>query len=227
MTESEKKESRRRLQGIVREMKKRWGELPEPDYSLPAFNDPARLREFMNVLGLNQSDLAREAGVSQSFISALVAGREKFSEPSRTNIWRAINRLQLAKIERDIKEKIDRGSVDPVASPGLGLGHALEFFGKDDVFLQGLFKTPMERKEEEIALLKQERDLIRKDHDLLQKLVDMNLVDRCVELEKQLAAALQANADYVKLFGLKGAAVAGDELQEQIEERQQRKGPEK
>ena len=81
------------------------------------------------------------------------------------------------------------------------------------------FKTPMELKDEEIDILTRERDLAREQRDTLKQLVDMNLLDRCIELEKQLAAALQANADYAKLFALKGSAVAGDELQAQIEQR--------
>ncbi len=207
MSESAKKSWRRALDRVMEQQR----QLPEPDYSLPAFNDPARLHEFMHVLDINQSDLAGESGVSQSFISALLRGAENFSEPSRTAIWRTLNRLQLEKIERDLKKKGDEGSSGDLA-PGWASLREI-----------GLFKTPIELKDEEIGLLTKERDSAREQLRLTKQLLDMNLVDRCIELEKRLAEALTANAEYAKLFALKGAAVAGDELQEAIE-RRMRKG---
>lgn len=180
--------------------------LPEPDYSLAEFNDPARLREWMNVLAINQSDLAREAGVAQQLVSAIVSGKKPFSEPSRTKIWRAIFRLNTA------------GRSDLRNLKALQAILALPDWD--------LYKTPMELKDEEIALLKEqidvltrERDLAIEQRDTLQQLVDMNLVDLSIELEKKLADAHQQIADFHRLFALRGAAVAGDELQQKIEER--------
>jgi transcriptional regulator with XRE-family HTH domain len=166
----------------------------EFDFSLPVFNDPVRLIEFRNVLGIGQVELADEAEVSQGLISAIERGDKKFTEPSRTKIWKAIHRLMDKKAKRTIKE-----------NPG-----------KVDYFR---FKTPLEMKDEEIELLKSQRDLARQQRDTLKQLVDMNLLDRCVELEQQLAAALKANADYVNLFALRGSSVAGDELESEIEQR--------
>jgi len=93
---------------------------------------------------------------------------------------------------------------------------------KSPVF--SFFKTPLELAKEEIELLARERDLARRQRDTFKQLVDMNLLDRCVELEQQLAAALKANADYVNLFALRGSTVAGDELQSEIEQRIKREG---
>lgn len=209
MTESKKNKSWRQALEL---MMKQQRQLPEPDYSLPAFNDPARLREWMNVLGINQSDLAREADVSQSFISALERGAEKFSEPSRTKIWRAINKLQLDQVEQDLRKKADEGCFD---SDDAGIGFSFGIFERF-----GFFKTPMEQKDEEIQLLKQERDHYKKSAELYKQIADMPLLDRVAELERRVKELEAANTDFHRLFALKGSAVAGDELQEQIEARQ-------
>ena len=81
------------------------------------------------------------------------------------------------------------------------------------------FKTPLERKTEECELANQQIANLRDQVNTLQQLVDMKLLDRCCELETKLAAAHQEIADLHRLFAFKGSAVAGDELQEQIEQR--------
>jgi len=86
-------------------------QLPEPDYSLPVFNDPDRLREWMNVLGITQEDLAREADVSRQLISQIENGRP-FSEPSRTKIWRAIFRLNDEQIKQKVIKEGEQGIFD-------------------------------------------------------------------------------------------------------------------
>jgi transcriptional regulator with XRE-family HTH domain len=210
MAETKKTESwRQALKRVMEEQR----QLPDPDFSLPAFSDPVRLRECMNLLDINQLDLERESGVSQSFISALLRGVERFADPSRSKIWRAINRFHLDKIERDVQRKCEEDGFDPGNLPS----EWWNFTGRLQTF--AFFKTPLELKDEEIQLLTRERDLAREQRDTLKQLVDMNLLDRCCDLEKKLADAYTQIADFHQLFALKGSAVAGDELQERIEQR--------
>ena len=176
-----------------------------------------RLIEFRNTLSIGQMALADVAQVSQTLISAIERGEKPFTEPSRTKIWKAIFWMQAEKAKRDAEEN----------PSGFASGDPLANFRRsmtDFTSLMGLNKTPMERKDEEIRLLQAQNECYRKEAEFSRQLLNMDLVNRCVELEKQLAAALEANAEYAKLFALKGAAVAGDELQEKIEQRVKRKG---
>jgi transcriptional regulator with XRE-family HTH domain len=202
MTESKLPQSAKRVI-------EQWRQEPDPDYSLPHFNDPAYLREWMKTLDVSQSKLADEAGVSQPFISGLLSGAENFSEKSRTKIWRTLNRLQLDKVERDAERQYAEAGFDsdPVAS-----------FNKT-LLAFGCFKTPLELANEEKELLAKERDNAREELRLTKLLLDMNLVDRCCDLEIKLAEAYTQIADFHRLFALKGSAVAGDELQGRIEQR--------
>lgn len=187
------------------------------DFSAPAFNDPARLIEFRNLLGIGQMELADAAQVSQTLISAIERSEKKFTEPSRSKIWNTIFWLMEEKAKREA------ASNPPLPTGEPGYWQAMS----NVTSLLGLNKTPLEYKTEECELLRRELDAYKKEMQFTRQLLDMNLVDRCIELEKQLADARLQLADYGRLFNLKGSTVAGDELQEQIESRQKAKGPEK
>lgn len=185
------------------------------DYSLPEYNGDLgahRLAECRNALGLTQAELANTAKVDQQIIS--MAENGKFFGPSRDKIWKKIFMLQCEQHITETKGRTYSGdTLKDFAQIMQPLMNSL-----------GFGKTPLERKDEEIRLkdeeirlLKEQNECYRKEAEFSRQLLDMDLVNRCVELEKQLAAALTANAEYAKLFALKGAAVAGEELQEQIE----------
>jgi DNA-binding XRE family transcriptional regulator len=192
-----------RVEGLYKELRKAYKEQAEAiDYSQPEYNDGARLADFRKSLFLTQGELAIIADVDQQLISVMET-KSKFFEPSRSKTWKAIFQLQGEQQIAEIKANPPKSTFDVMQ-------------------WMGAFKTPLERKDEEIELLKKERDNAREQLRLTKQLLDMDLLNRCCELEKQLAEARQQLADYGRLFNLKGATVAGDELQEQIEQRTKR-----
>lgn len=164
------------------------------------------MRKLRGLLDLGQVVLAEAMELTQGRISQ-IEKEDYIPHGMRWRLWSFIFKEMDEKCEREAKERVASRTTGD--SDVFGLSKMIETLGG--------VKSETTQLKEQVELLKEELESVKKDRDGLKKLLDLNLVDRCILLEKELIKALEANAEYVKLFALKGSAVAGDELQEQIE----------
>lgn len=179
---------------------------PNPDYA-----DGKRLKNLREYLRIGQVELSKLAGISQVAISRIESDALPFSKRARNKIWPVIIKL-LEQHSEELKSSVPNLAIGKKRLGLLsGMPTTIEEYRalRDSVPMTAEQRLQFEKSLLEGELQGYREAIASKDAQI-------------ATLVKALDAALQANADYAKLFALKGASVAADELQQEIESRQQK-----
>ena len=169
-------------------------------YPKPAYADGKSLKLLRESVRLGQVELSKLAGISQVVISRIESGVRPFTKNARNKIWPVI----LKRLEQRREEL--KSSVPPPSRRGvLSEMSSVSDFSPEPMTIEQRLQYEKAALEGELQGYREA--IAGKDAQI-------------ATLIKALDAALQANADYAKLFALKGASVAADELQQEIEQRQ-------
>jgi len=187
----------------------------ESDMEKPQYKSGLELRKMRGHLELGQVVVAEAMGVSQARISQIESD-DFIPEEMRWKLWNYIWTEVEAKIARDNAANVGK-SFDGSKSIEKSLNEILSEMG--------LFQSADETIKARITLLEQKLKLAEDSLAYYKNLSEIGLLDRCILLEKELQKALEANAEYVKLFSLKGQSVAADELQDALAEKVRKEKP--
>lgn len=171
------------------------------NYPEPHHADGELLKVLREDLRIGQVELSKLAGIGQDMISRIESGARPFSKRARNKIWPVMEKLR----EQHVKGKKLSGLLSEIANPAENLEAVKAAFASLTIEQ----RLQLEKARLEGVLQGARETIADKDAQI-------------ATLIKALDAALQANADYAKLFALKGASVAADELQQEIQSRQRK-----
>lgn len=162
---------------------------------------------------MSQQQLAASAGILQETISRLERGNRKLSPRVLARLITVLGRAHAEQEKRG--KRFDAVEEVPLSSLLHPKGSLSEMVSAD-----ALRAALAERASWTIEQrLQFEKNLLEGQLQGTREVI-AGKDAQIATLIKALDAALQANADYAKLFALKGASVAADELQQEIETRQ-------
>jgi transcriptional regulator with XRE-family HTH domain len=184
----------------------------------------ADLRTWRERTGVNQSELARRAGIKQSLLSRLEAGKRVFTKDSSERIYKAVKELNAERAQRLTAIALNRDSQS----------FALELLRDKKTPTRDVKRMALIVADENAAMRAQLQAYREKEKleigpaiaELREQIMEQEIKPLTAELNK----VRHELADMRRLVGMKTEAVAkeaeAEDLQQEIEQRVRREGKE-